>query len=465
MNRMQVFKLCAAIGATSAALSYSQSSAAAPVAYENARLIIGTNSAPIESGTLVIDSGRITAIGAKGSVTVPPAATRVDLTGKTVMPTLNNSHIHIGYEGYVSWGAQNYSTDNLLDHLKRESFYGVSAVMSAGDQQIEPTFAFQKDHAAGKYPQAARLFFSAGMAPPGGGPDIILIKATDALKIVFEITTPAEARAAVQKIAAKKVNSIKIWVDNRDAQRGSKQKMPPEVYTAIVDEAHKHGILVHAHATNLADQKAVVKAGVDVLVHTVMAEKVDDEFLALLKEKKPYWNPVMGLSDPPELCNEENNFVQQTLPEKAIADIRNGVNGFNMPGCDGPGMPADRLENLKYNFPRIVSAGARVALSTDAGVIPKYAYGSSEHHEIEKYVQLGLTPAQAIVASTQTPTEIMRIKDTGSLVVGMRADFLVLDANPLDNIRNTRKINAVYLGGVKVAREAMLADFKEAKGR
>jgi imidazolonepropionase-like amidohydrolase len=459
---MKTFHVCAIgvmVGALSSVALLSQAAGQGAVVYENARLILGDGTPPIEGGTLVVEAGKVTSVGAKGAVTVPGGATRVDLSGKTVMPTMNNAHIHIGYEGFTSWGAQNYSTANLVDHLQREAFYGVGVVHSAGDQPIDPSFEFQKKQEAGAFPGAARLIFSAGMAPPGGGPDIILIRATDALKVVFEITTPAEARAAVQKIAAKKVNALKIWVDNRDAQRGAKQKMPPEVYTAIIDEAHKNGILVHAHATNLADQKAVVKAGVDVLVHTVAGEKIDDEFLAILKDKKPFWNPVMGLSDPPEVCNDENQFVQQALPEKAIADIRNGVNGFNMPGCDGPDRPG-RIENLMYNVPRMVAAGARLALSTDAGVIPKYTYGSSEHHELELYVKLGITPAQAIVAATRTSAEVMRITDTGTLASGKRADFLVLDANPLDNIRNTRRINAVYLGGAKVDRAKLLATFK-----
>jgi imidazolonepropionase-like amidohydrolase len=433
-----------------------------PVLFEGARLIIGDGRPPIESGALLVQDGRIAAVGRRGEVKAPAGATRIDLTGKTVMPTLNNVHIHIGYEGFTTWNVKNNTPQNIVDHLQREAFYGVGVVMTAGDQPSDRAIQFQKDQRAGKFPPAARFFFSAGMAPPGGGPDSLLIQGTTPLKAVHEVTTGEEARGAIRKIADLKIPHVKIWLDDRDAKRGSMQKMSPEVYGAVIDEAHKHGLLVHAHATSLADQKAVVKAGVDVVVHTVGGEKIDDEYVAILKEKKPYYAPVMGLGDPPEVCEPNNQFVEQSLPAQAIADIREGRNAFKMPGCAGyPNPNMERREGiLKYNFPKMIESGARLVLATDAGVLPKYSFGFAEHHEMGMYVRLGLTPAQVIVASTSRPVELLRINDTGTLATGKRADLLVLDANPLENIRNTRQINSVYLNGTKLDREKLLAGFK-----
>jgi len=460
-RRWKILASCIVAASLGSITGYSQANA---VLYEGARLIIGDASAPIESGAFVVQDGHITAIGPKGSVKAPSGATRVDLTGKTVMPTLNNVHMHIGYEGYVSWSVENHTRENLLDHLEREAFYGAGAAMTMGDQPADFAIQFQQDQLAGKFPAAARFFFAAGLAPPGGGPDALLIQGTTALHAVNEVSTPDEAIAAVRKIAARKIQQVKFWVDNRDNTRGSRKKMPPEVYTALIAEAHKHGMIVHAHATNMQDQKGVVKAGVDVLVHTVVAEKIDDELLALLKEKKPYWAPVMGLGDRSELCDGSNPFIEQALPDSVAADIRAGKTWLPSAPCSAPANPqfAQREENLKYNFPKYLAAGARIVLSTDAGVSAKYSYGFAEHHEMGMYVRLGMTPAEAIVVSTSRPTEVLRIKDTGTLAKGKRADFIVLNANPLENIRNTREIDSVYLYGAKLDREALQAKFKQA---
>jgi imidazolonepropionase-like amidohydrolase len=432
--------------------------------YEGARLIIGDATAPIESGAFIVRNGRITAIGQKGAIKAPAGAARVDLTGKTVMPTLNNIHAHLGYEGYVSWSVENHTPENVLDHLEREAFYGVGTTLAMGEQPTDFAIEFQQNQLAGKFPPAARFFFAAGMAPPGGGPDSLLIQGTGPLHAVYEVSTPDEAIAAVRKIASRKIQELKFWVDNRDNTRGSRKKMPPEVYTAIIQEAHKHGMIVHAHATNLQDQKGVVKAGVDVLVHTLMAEKVDDEFIAILKAKRPYWTPVMGLGDRSELCDGDNGFIEQALPDTVVADIKAGKTWLPSPPCSAARTApfARREENLKYNFPKYISAGARIVLGTDAGVSAKYSYGFAEHHEIGMYVRLGLTPGEAIIASTSRPTEVLRIKDTGLLAKGKRADFIVLNANPLENIRNTREIDSVYLNGARLDREALQAKFKQA---
>lgn len=453
-----VFAVLLLLGAVT---GYAQSSA---VVYEGARLIIGDASAPIEDGAFVVQNGHITAIGKKGAIKAPTGASHVDLSGKTVMPTLNNIHIHIGYEGYVSWNAGNHTPENVLDHLEREAFYGVGTAMTMGDQPVDFAIQFQQDQRAGKFPPAARFFFAAGLAPPGGGPDALLIQGTNALHAVFEVSTPEEAVAAVRKIASRKISEVKFWVDNRDNTRGSRKKMPPEVYTALIAEAHKHRMITHAHATNLQDQKGVVRAGVDVLVHTVVNEKIDDEMMALVREKKPYWAPVMGLADRSELCDGDVPFIEQVLPDSVVSDIRAGKTWLPSPPCAAPAPPqaAQREENLKYNFPKYLAAGARIVLGTDAGVSQKYSYGFAEHHEIGMYVNLGMTPAEAIQVSTSRPTEVLRIQDTGALAKGKRADFIVLNANPLDDIRNTRQIDSVYLYGAKLNREALQAKFKRA---
>ena len=456
MGRLKLPAWCVVVASVSSIVVYSQSrSPSNAVLYEGARLIIGDGSAPIEGGAFVVQNGRISALGRKGAVAAPAGATRVDLTGKTVMPAMVNLHAHIGYEKFIKAAgeslAENFTPENMLDHLQRQAFYGVGTVMDAGSAPVATSLQFQVDQAGRKFPPAAQFVFMAGVVPPNGGPDHILIKGTRPLHANYEVTRSPEARAAVQDIAAKNIKHLKIWLGDRN---GTYPAMPHEVYDAVIDEAHKHGIMVHAHATNLRDQKDALRAGVDLIVHTIQSAKLDDELIALLKEKKPYWTAVMGLGDRSEVCDNDP-FIDQVLPAIGIADIRAN-------DCKPNANAAAREEMLKYNFMKMIDSGARLVLGTDAGVFPRYSFGSADHHEIRKYVQLGLTPAQAIVAATSRPAEALGLKDVGTLAAGKSADFLVLNANPLENIRNLRQIASVYLRGTMLNRDALLSGWTKA---
>jgi imidazolonepropionase-like amidohydrolase len=445
------------VALTAAFAPFQSRDASPPVVYEGARLIVGDGTL-VDSGAFVVQNGRITAVGASGRVAAPSGATRVDLTGKTVMPTMVNVHVHIGYEGYTTWGAENHTPQNVIDHLQREAFYGVGAAQSVGSSPVDQSLQIQKDQQAGKFAPAARYFFMPGMAPPNGGPDAVLKKATDVLHVINEVSTPDEARAAVRRMADKKIPQVKIWVDDR---RGSYPKMTPDVVAAIVDEAHKHRMLVNAHATTLPDQKAVVRAGVDVLVHMVQGEKIDDELVAILREKKPYWATVIGLGDRPGVCGNDP-FFEDALPASLVASIRATKEARPLAPSCGPPSPnaARREEILAYNFPRMIESGVRLVLGTDTGIQPGHTFGTGDHVELARWVQLGLSPANAIVAATSTPARLLGIADMGTLAAGKSADFVVLDANPLDDIHNTRKIASVYLHGRALDRAALLAKWK-----
>ena len=439
----------------SSAVSSQSRNQARAVLYEGARLIAGDGSAPIESSAFVVDSGRIVVVGTRGAIALPAGAERVDLTGKTVMPALVNVHAHIGYEKYTTAQGdsrpEHFTAENILDHLQREAFYGVGTVLDAGSGALDIVGEFLIDQDARKFPPSAQLLLMAGIVPPNGGPDHILIKGTRPLRANFEVTRSPEARAAVQAAAAKNVKHVKIWIGDR---RGTYPAMPHEVYDAVIDEAHKLGIKVHAHATSLRDYKDVLRAGADVLVHTIQGEKLDDEVLALIKEKKPYWTTVLGLGDRSELCGNDP-FVEQVYSAKMIADVR-------ATDCKPSANAAAREQMVKNNFMKMIESGARLALGTDAGVWPRYSFGWADHHELGRYVELGLTPAQAIVTATSRAAELLGITDVGTLAPGKRADFLVLNANPLENISNTRQIANVYLRGARLDRNALLARVKQA---
>jgi imidazolonepropionase-like amidohydrolase len=428
------------------------------VLYDGARLLIGDGTPPIESGAFLVQDGQIRAVGPRGSVQAPAGATRIDLAGKTVMPAMVNAHVHIGYEGYTTWQAKNHTAANVLDHLQREAFYGVAATTAVGTSPAELMLQFQRDQRAGQFALASRLLYVPGMAPPNGGPDAVLRVATNENHAVNEVSNAAEARAAVRRLDALGLTHVKMWVDDRG---GTYPKLTPESYLAIIDEAHAHKMTVHAHAIQQADQKAVVKAGVDVLVHMVQREPLDAEYLAILKEHKPYWATVIGLGDQTAFCDPDP-FFEQALPDSVIARIRATTERRSLaPSCGPPSATAPaREKQMAINFPQMLAAGARVVLATDTGIQPGHTFGSGEHLELARWVQLGMSPAEAIVSATSRPAQLMGQTDLGTLAVGKRASFIVLDANPLDDIKNTRRISDVYLDGAKVDRPALARKFK-----
>jgi imidazolonepropionase-like amidohydrolase len=254
---------------------------------------------------------------------------------------------------------------------------------------------------------------------------------------------------------------VKLWFDDRN---GSYPKLAPDVMRAIVEAAHARKMTVHAHAIRLADQKAVVAAGADVVVHMVQREPLDDEYLDLLRQKRPYWATVITLGDPVEICRADP-FFEEAVPPSVIAKIRATMERKPLvPSCGPPPATAEARETqMAVNFPQMIKAGVKLVLATDTGIHPGHTFGSGEHAELARWVRLGLSPADAIVAATKTPAELMGLTELGTLAPGKRASFIVLDANPLDDIRNTRKIADVYLDGVKFDRDAVREAWKKQK--
>ena len=454
MHRLKMLACGLAIGAMASVAVYSQTGPAANpvVVYEGARLILGSAATPpINDGAFVVQNGMITAIGRKGAVTVPAGAVRVDLTGKTIIPALIDVHSHFGYNTVAGQGvhAENYTPENLYDQFQREAFYGVGTVNDGGTAVVPVSLQFQADQKAGKYPGAARYVFSPGITPPDGGPDEWLIEGTRPLHANYEVIKAPEARAVVQKLAAQNIRNVKLWVGDRN---GTYPAMPHEVYDAIIEEAHKHNIKVHAHAMIGRDQKDILRAGADVIVHIVTTAKIDDEEIALIREKKPFWSPNETSTYRRDPCDPFNTLA---LPDTLIATMCKA----NAPPANAANL-ATREEMIRVNFQAMRAAGARIVAGTDAGVRNVLTFGSGAHSALAAFVMLGMTPAQAIEAGTALAAESLGLTDVGRLATGTHADFVVLNANPLDNIANTRQISAVYLGGVRLDRDALRAKLK-----
>lgn len=410
--------------------------------FEGARLLVGDGST-IDDSAFLVENNTIAKVGRKGELSVPDGVTRVDLSGKTVMPALISAHAHLGYEKFVNRSAENYNRESLVDHLNRYAYYGVGAVLSLGTDPIDLALQLQRDSQAGQT-GGARYVYAAGMGPTGGGPGSLLplVRATGA---VYQVANEEEARKTVREVTAKGAKLVKIWVDDRG---GTQPKLQPAVYRAIIDEAHKNGARVIAHPGT--ESKALLRAGVDGLAHM---QDVDDEFVMLTKERNVFVTPNVWAPPPGPKPWFEDPFLQDTFSPSVASQVNQRL-GESLSTINPAASRAAREQRARA-LAKLTAAGVRVLLGTDAGALRDRFFGYNDHLELEEWVHMGMTPGQAIVAATKTTAEALELNEMGTVAPGKSADFVVLDANPLDNIANTRRIASVYLRGKAIDRAGL----------
>ena len=388
--------------------------------YEGARLIVGDGREPVEDTVFVVENGRFTQVGARGQVRVPAGAARVDLTGKTVMPAIVDTHTHLAD-----------TRDALVNQLRHKAYYGVGVVASLGQ---DGDVAFEvRDEAI---PGAARIRTAGrGITAPEPGRS----------KVPYWVTTEDEARKAVQELAARKVDLVKIWVDDRNGQY---EKLGPALYGPVIDEAHKHSLRVTAHIFALDDAKGLLRAGVDTFAHGVRDRDIDAEFVALMKER-PHVVLVPNLPD--RGVATDLSWLAETVPPGDLQKMQAAA-------TDRPEAQA-AFGIQARNLAALNAAGVRIAFGTDGNA------AWAHHVEMADMVAAGMTPAEVIVAATKSSADLLQLTDAGTVEPGKSADFIVLEANPLDDIANTRRIDAVYLRGAAVDRAALGEQLRGAKAQ
>jgi imidazolonepropionase-like amidohydrolase len=425
--------------------------------FEGARLITGDEAPPIEDSAFVVQDGKFTTVGRRADVQAPEGAARVDLTGKTVMPGIIEAHAHLGYWKDLKPSAEHFTREQLLSDLQRFAYHGVVAVLSMGADRREIAWPLRDELRAHPRPDAATFLSAGGFAAPNGGP------ATPLDEAVRVVTNEEDVRREIRELVAKKADFVKVWQDVR------RQLMPRPLIEFLIAEAHRNNLRVIAHTHAVSDFKHLLRSGIDGFAHPtwrqIEVEPVDDELIALFKVHPNV--PVMAGFWTPR--NEIYGAHPYWLDDPLLAET---FTPAEIKALENPKTPSAAPEkwasgHVPRSLQRLKAAGVKFLLGTDMGgpysrehdPTPAY-FGWSTHIEMESMVKAGLTPSEVITAATRDPAEFLGLDQLGMVASGKSADFLVLDANPLDNIANTRRISRVYRRGAQVDRAALRTQLK-----
>ena len=427
MKSLPIAIVCAAVALWSVSTPAQQP--ASTTAFTGARVIDGTDRSPIDNGTILVRDGRIVAVGPAACVTVPAGAARVSLAGKTVIPGLVNAHGHVGNTVGLEQG--HYSAENVAHDLRTYAAYGITTVYSLGDDQAAGFAA--RDAQRTPTLDRARLFVAGPVLAP---------------------KSVGDARTLVDENAAMKVDIVKIRVDDN---LGATPKMAPEIYRAVIDQAHKKGLRVAVHLFYLDDAKAVLDAGADFIAHSVRDADVDEAFIAMLKRRDACYCPT--------LMREVSTFVYESTPSwfadpfflrhvdmKVVEQLKEPARQAQMRNSRSAQRYKAGLEVATRNLKKLSDAGVRIVMGTDTGP-PARFQGYFELMELEMMAKAGLTPRRVLASATRDAARCMKLdQDVGTLEPNKWADFVALDADPLADISNVRKIDSVWVAGNRVER-------------
>jgi len=410
-------------------------------------LIDGNGGQPLPNAAMIIVDGRIQWTGRQSQLKAPASAEVTHLPGKYVMPGIINLHGHLGNTLELTQDPKNFTRENVEKQLKLYASYGVTSVVSMGTDR-DLIFPMRAEQRAGR-PHMTRIFTAGrGFTGVGGYPTT----AQGMKGVPFEVATTAEVERDVAQLAEKKVDLVKIWVDDH---LGREKKIPLDLAKAIIADAHRHGLKVAAHIFYLDDAKALINAGLDGLAHSVRDKPVDDELIASMKKHGAFQEAAT-------LTREESTFIfakpgpllddpffTRSVSPGVIGTLRSPAYQNKVAADPDYARYPQFLQTAMQNLKKLADAGVTIGFGTDSGP-PGRFQGYFEHWELQLMTESGLTPMQVITSATRNAAGFLRAKDLGTLERGKWADLIVLGKNPLDDIRNTRSIEMVMIAGNKI---------------
>ncbi len=420
-----------------------------PLVIRNVTLIDGSGGPPTLNATVIVIGDRIALIGEGGTLAISDDAQIIDGRGKTLIPGIINLHGHVGLTKGLVQAQENYTRDNVIDNLRLYAQYGVTTTTSMGTD-MDLVVGVRDAVNQGRLPGLARVITALqGFTTKDGYPTHV----PGVKGLAVEVATGDEARREVDKLADKGAELVKMWVDSH---HGKFEKLPLRLYRSIIDQAHRRGLLAAAHLYELADAKRLADAGLDLIVHSVRDAEVDRGLIRRLLAR--------GIVYAPTLTREQSTFVYADSPAwlddrffsaRVDASIIQGLRTtMRERQSEDPEQSINR-ENFRMamrNLKTLADAGVKIGFGTDTGP-PARFLGYFEHWEAELMVQAGLTPMQVIVAFSRNSAEGLGIdRDFGTLAEGKVADMILLNSNPLGNIRSLRDIHTVFIGGQAVER-------------
>jgi imidazolonepropionase-like amidohydrolase len=408
-------------------------------------LLDGSSASAKPHVTVVIDGTQIREIR-----TAPPktsgGAHVLHFEGKTVMPGLISAHSHLGLVNGATSKPENFNEANIERQLKQYERYGVTTIMSLGANR-DLIYQLRDQQKAGTLGGAAILTAGRGVGFPGGFPPLNV-----APDQVYRPKDAAEARANVRDMASHHPDMVKVWVDDN---LGKLPRPNFDIIAAVIDESHKQKLRIAAHVFYLADAKQLVKDGVDVLAHSVRDKPVDAEFIQLMKKHHTAYIPTLQLEEAFFIYADRPDWLQSPFFLSALQTQTRDMllsPQFASKIQNDPATAQHRqfLATAEQNLLALFKAGVTIGFGTDSGATPARVAGFAEHRELQLMVEAGLSPADALRIATSGNASILKTPQIGSLKAGKQADLIVLDADPLSNVRNTEQILLVLHKGVAV---------------